>query len=117
MKRKTTRKDFEEYRAAVEKWLGVFGIKDWCVTFKHEDSNCCAWVEHNSEPHNAGFGLSKEYITDLDFSIDDLALHEVLHLFLSPIMDLIDRREYSDTQNRTAEHRIINVLEKVLGDK
>ena len=118
MKRKTTRKDFEEYRAAVEKWLGVFGIKDWCVTFKHEDDeNFCAWTVHNPNARNVGFGLSKEYDDDFNQSMDELAFHEVCHLLLAPLSDLIDRREFSTTQNTIEEHRIIHMLQKIVQER
>lgn len=50
-------------------------------------------------------------------SLSKTALHEVLHVFLHDLIAVASDGRSTDEQLESAEHRVINVLEKALYDR
>lgn len=101
---------FLAFQEGVSCWVHVFGLKDWYVDFKHdqEGADYEALVEYDKETRHATFtfysaGQSSSY------SIERLALHEVLHLLFG---DLIPEDCGDDVARE--EHRVIERLLHVL---
>jgi hypothetical protein len=50
-------------------------------------------------------------------SLSNTALHETLHVFLYELVSVAQDQKSTPEQLESAEHRVINVLERVLGIK
>ena len=97
---------FRIFTFDVENWVHKFGLKDWYVDIKHdrEGTDYEALVEYDKETRHATFtfysaGQSSSY------SIERLALHEVLHLLFA---DTIPEDCGDDVARE--EHRVIERL-------
>lgn len=76
--KKTTRKDFEEFKKHCEFYLNKLNLKNWEVAYGHKelkDSN--AEVITDLAGYCATINLGLEVYRDLKI----IALHEVLHIF------------------------------------
>ena len=101
---------FDGFVLAVEHWVNKLGLKDWYVDIKHDQGGTDyeALVEYDKETRHATFtfysaGQSSSY------SIERLALHEVLHLLFA---DTIPEDCGDDVARE--EHRVIERLLHVL---
>lgn len=101
--------DFDEFRGAVYRYMGEFGMNDWVVTVQHDQigEGVMAQVQYRALAKSACFRLTKHTEFDYGFDTDPkhLALHEVLHLLLAdfcetaakladPCHDLLIAREH-----------------------
>ena len=101
---------YDQFYFAVNNWIDRLGLKDWYVDIKHdqEGTDYEALVEYDKETRHATFtfysaGQSSSY------SIERLALHEVLHLLFA---DTIPEDCGDDVARE--EHRVIERLLHVL---
>ena len=101
---------FRIFTFDVENWVNKLGLKDWYVDIKHDrrGTDYEALVEYDKETRHATFtfysaGQSSSY------SIERLALHEVLHLLFA---DTIPEDCGDDVARE--EHRVIERLLHVL---
>ena len=89
-------------------WQEVLNLGDWRIEFVNKPAKgCLACVSFDSEQRLAGYRLGNfENINVTNEFLKELALHEVLHVFL------YDFRQAKDDD--MAEHKVINMLEKLL---
>ena len=81
-----------------------------------------AWADTgtNSEPINASARLATYRLGDFGAekitpeSLDQTALHELLHVFLHDLMTVAQDPKSSQDEVEMQEHRVINLLEKLL---
>ncbi len=103
--RKTTQKDFDVFKSEIERLLDKFHISDWRVKFsleKLENSN--AECSTHSVTRICSFYLSTEIDLFNDDEIKETALHEICHLLVADIGDLVNARFVtSDEVYRAAE--------------
>jgi hypothetical protein len=104
---------FDKY---VQHWQTVLSLGDWRIERGERPAkNAMASVEFNEGARLAVYRLGDwggEKITEK--SLERTALHELLHILLHDlILQAADHRT-SDEQLEAAEHRVINVLERVL---
>lgn len=100
------------YRDSVERWIKIFGLHEWTISFDCEEIAGLAEVRTNYRSLIANFVLTNEY--DEDFSPADLGRHEVIHLLLSPITSLACERFVSANEISQADERITVLIEKAL---
>lgn len=115
---KTTKDDFELFKKEARKWQSKLGLTNWALYFKQKDVKDCYARTHW---HVGSMAATLEFCTKWDdyrpknaHEIDKLALHEVLHVLMAP---LISEAEYRYTTNdaiETAEHSIVRSLENML---
>lgn len=116
-KKKTTEKDFREFKRGFNAIVELLGITDYEIRFTHKlcrggnwativacDENKIAWVT-----------LTTEYEAEDKDNFDPFysGVHEGLHLLLCPLDDAGRSRFTSDVQMRSCEHGIIRRLEKI----
>ena len=117
-----TNDDFKVYRAHVDGWLKKFGISEWSVEYQHAQigDRVAAQVQYDCRAKSAVFRLTKVKEGDygMGSTIEELALHEVLHLLIA---------DYGWTASTVKddmadvvvshEHELINRLMRVLKEK
>jgi hypothetical protein len=106
-------KEFDLY---VNEWQTILNVNDWRIERSSKPAkNAMASVEMDDGARLATLRLGDFGSVVINRqSISMTALHEVLHVFL---YDLIQTaRSNNDANLESEEHRVINVLEKLLGN-
>jgi hypothetical protein len=107
-------KQFDEF---VRHWQQLLNLQDWRIEKGIKPARgAMASVECDSPARLAIYRLGDfgaEAITDS--SLSHTALHEVLHIFLYELIAAAQDQKATPEQLESAEHRVINVLERVLG--
>lgn len=100
----------------VDKWQTELSLRDWRIERGNKPAkNAMASVEFNHGARLAIYRLGDwgaEEITPQ--SLERTALHELLHILLHDLIDVASDPRTNDEQLESAEHRVINVLERVL---
>lgn len=98
------------------RWQQQLHLGDWRIERGHRPAkNAMASVEFNAPARMAVYRLGDfgaEPITEQ--SLDDTALHESLHILLFDLVQTAQDKSAEPEQLEAAEHRVINVLERVL---
>jgi hypothetical protein len=105
----TAEERHETFDAFVALWLDKLGLKDWYVEIKHdrEGVDAEAQVEHDRDTRSATFTYFSAAAPT--YSIERLALHEVLHLLFADMWP-----EGCGDDVAREEHRVIERLLHVL---
>ena len=97
-------------------WQDVLSLRDWRIEPGNRPAkNAMASVEVNPPARLAVYRLGDfgaEKITPA--SLKKTALHECLHLLLHDLIETAANHGATPDQLEAAEHRVINVLERVL---
>jgi hypothetical protein len=100
----------------VQKWQTKLSLGDWRIERGMRPAkNAMASVEFNDGARLAVYRLGDfgaEPITPQ--SLEKTALHELLHILLHDLIVVASDHRSTDEQLEAAEHRVINVLERVL---
>lgn len=115
---KTTRADFELFKKYCVEYYDKLGLREWTVYYKHARTNdayaSSAWLL-------SGMIATITLCTDWDTlrpkneaELRKLALHEIMHILMSPLVAEAEDRYANETAIRIAEHSIIRRLENIL---
>jgi hypothetical protein len=111
-----TPEDAKLFAQSVRKWQQVLSLGDWRIEKGMKPAKAAmASVEFNQTARLATYRLGDfgaEKITP--DSLDKTALHELLHVFLYDLMCVATDPKSSDEDIEMQEHRVINLLEKLL---
>ena len=104
----------------VAKWQHRLNLGDWRIErgSKPARKGAMATVEFDDGARLATYKLGdfgSEKITPL--SLERTAIHELAHIFLHDLITVAQDRGAPADALEAAEHRCINILEKLLGDK
>ena len=106
----------ELFAQSVRKWQQVLSLGDWRIEKGSKPAKAAmASVEFNQTARLATYRLGDfgaEKITP--DSLDKTALHELLHVFLYDLLCVATDPKSSDEDIEMQEHRVINLLEKLL---
>jgi hypothetical protein len=111
-----------KFAAYVATWREVLSLGDWRVAVSEKRSTrkvMAEVVKFDLEQRSATIRLGRDFgaVPVNDETLKETALHEVLHVFLFEVIaTAMEEGEDSDRLG-SAEHRCINVLEKLLMDK
>jgi hypothetical protein len=104
------------FAKSIEKWQQVLSLGDWRIEKGSKPAKeAMASVEFNQAARLAVYRLGDfgaEKITPE--SLDRTALHELLHVFLHDLVMVSSDPKSSDEDIEMQEHRVINLLEKLL---
>ena len=108
--------DAKLFAQSVKKWQQVLSLGDWRIEKGIKPAKAAmASVEFTPAARLAVYRLGDfgaEKITPE--SIDQTALHELLHVFLHDLMTVAQDPKSSQDEIEMQEHRVINLLEKLL---
>ena len=111
-----TPEDVKLFAQSVRKWQQVLSLGDWRIEKGSKPAKAAmASVEFNTPARLATYRLGDfgaEKITPE--SLDQTALHELLHVFLHDLMTVAQDPKSSQDEVEMQEHRVINLLEKLL---
>jgi len=111
-----TPEDALHFAESVRKWQQVLNLGDWRIEKGLKPAkNAMASVEFNDGARLATYRLG-------DFgaericrqSLDQTALHELLHVFLHDLITAAQDQKSSVELLEKEEHRVVNLLEKLL---
>ncbi len=116
---KTTKKDFELFKKYSQEYAEILGLSDWAIFYEHAKTRDSAYAETlwDVESHTARIILGTSwdnirYKTDIE--IKRLALHETIHVLISPLTMEAMSRYTTGERIATEEHRIVRMLEKLV---
>jgi hypothetical protein len=111
-----TPEDSALFAQSVRKWQQVLNLGDWRIEKGLKPAkNAMASVEFNEGARLATYRLGDwgaERICPQ--SLDQTALHELLHVFLHDLITAAQDQKTSIEQLEKEEHRVVNLLEKLL---
>ena len=106
----------EIFAQSVQKWQQVLSLGDWRIERGLKPAKqAMASIEFNEGARLATYRLGDfgaEKITPE--SLDQTALHELLHVLLHDLMSTAQDPKSSQDEIEAQEHRVINLLEKLL---
>lgn len=108
----------QQFAAAVVFWADVLGLGDWRIIVSEVRAKRAVMAEvfkFDLEQRSATIRLGKDFGPN-DVSaraLSDTALHEVLHIFMHELITFA-QTDSAQTDIDSSEHRVINVLERVL---
>jgi hypothetical protein len=106
----------EIFAQSVQKWQQVLSLGDWRIERGLKPAKqAMASIEFNEGARLATYRLGDfgaEKITPE--SLDQTALHELLHVLLHDLMSTSQDPKSSQDEIEAQEHRVINLLEKLL---
>lgn len=111
----------DKFTAYVATWREVLSLGDWRIAVSEKRSSrkvMAEVVKFDLEQRSATIRLGKDFgnVPVTDHNLKETALHEVLHIFLHELIETAKETENDDVLG-SAEHRVINVLEKLLVDR
>ncbi len=119
MPNKPSAEQAKQFDGFIKHWQQVLNLHDWRIEKGSRSAkNAMASVECDSPARLAIYRLGdfgSDTITPQ--SLSNTALHETLHVFLYELVSIAQDQKSTPEQLESAEHRVINVLERVLGNK
>jgi len=113
---KTTQAHIEEFALYVAEFQNLLNLRDWRIepTGKPATKGAMAEVGISLDDRLAVWGLGKDWgnMPITSKTLRETALHEVLHIFLKPLIEAAMQRD--EHAIATLEHSAIVVLEKLL---
>lgn len=111
-----------KFAAYVATWKEILSLGDWRIAVSERRSSRKVMAEvakFDLEQRSATIRLGKDFgnTTVNDHSLKETALHEVLHVFLYELMETCYAEGEGTELVGSVEHRVVNVLERLLGDK
>ncbi len=107
----------KEFDAHVKRWQTVLNLGDWRMerSRKQAGKGAMAEVSCDANARLATYRLGDWAGDEINSqSLSSTALHECLHVFLFDLISVAQDRLATPDQLEIAEHRVINVLERVL---
>ena len=111
-----TPEDAAHFAQSVRKWQAILNLGDWRIEKGLKPAkNAMASVEFNEGARLATYRLGDWGAETISRqSLEQTALHELLHVFLHDLMTAAQDPRSTPEQLETEEHRVVNLLEKLL---
>lgn len=116
---KPTDAEAQQFDRYIQHWQAVLNLQDWRIEkgVRHA-KGAMAEVECDNAARLAVYRLGDFGATPITtHSLRLTALHECLHVFLFDLLSVAQDRSASPEAVDAIEHRVINVLEKILGSQ
>lgn len=116
----TTTAHFEIFKAECNKWIGIFGLKDWTVNIEHVDleEDMARFSTGELSDRRVGIGLNTNWqIPVTTYELKKCALHEICHFLLCRIDALAKHRESDDHSITEENHAIVHRLMNAFGEQ
>jgi len=116
---KTTKKNFELFIKECKKWIQLLGVTSWRIVIEHkdrEDHRDLSWCCIESSTMSCSVMLSVNWYDNKisNNAIKRCAFHEICHVMLSPIDDMLTERGYGQDEVDKVLHGLIYVFENCL---
>lgn len=115
---KTTKAEFALFCDMSRKWREKLGLMNWAFYFEHtktEDAYARTSWSTNAMAATLKFATEWDNLRPKnEHEIDMLALHEVLHVLMAPLISEAEYRYSTQESIDMAEHSIIRSLENIV---
>ena len=115
--RKTTKKEFEEFKRGFNETVEILGLKGYQIYFFHEDlkkeSFADITIDQEGMIASARFNLVDRGRIHVEHTPYGSGVHEALHLLMARLYDLTTSRYVNREEIIEAEHDIVRRLEKL----
>ena len=117
---KTAPEHFDIFKKECQKWIEIFGLKNWEVNYYHKkdsNKNTLAWTSYNYEGRVVNVYLNTEWRNkDLsEYEFKKSGFHEAIEILLYPIRYIGECRYVQGAfEIDIAIHDVIRILENVL---
>jgi len=103
----------------VNKWQGALNLNDWRIQSSNKPAskaNMAEVYKFDLEARLATYRIGEDFggTPVTDSSLEDTALHEVLHVFLYELIEFAKDPASNPKDIASAEHRVIQTLVHVL---
>lgn len=113
---KTTKKDFEIFTKECEKWISRFGLQGWEIFFRHEnydDNRAACTTDLNARICNLFLCVDWNYKPAIS-ELKSCAKHEIIHVLLAPIVNLLCSMFSYEEYIAEREHEILHKIEGIM---
>jgi hypothetical protein len=109
----------ERFRFFMAKWTTLLNLGDWRVHYSAKRTKNMAEVDIQLPDKLVTYKVGKSFGSTpvTDQSIEETCVHELWHVMLAEYADVITKRPHDFDAQMAAEHRIINVMERLLVPK
>jgi hypothetical protein len=117
MKNLVTPEQAKVFDGFVAKWQGRLSLGDWRIERgrKPAKKGAMATVEFDEGARLVTYKLGDFGAEEINpHSLETTAIHELLHVFLHDLISVAQDRGADAEALESAEHRVVNVLEKML---
>lgn len=119
-KLKTSDKD--AFTLFVIKWQEKLNLLDWRIHRSRKPAGKANMAEINSmdlPARLATYAIGDDFgsTTVTELSVEEVACHEVLHIFLKELIEFCKDRNADEADIESAEHRVINTLVRLLVER
>ena len=117
---RTTKEHFKTFCWECEKWIDIFGLRDWEIIFTHEKevpdarASCYRDLTGRIATINLGTDWSNSPNAFNDEGMRKVAFHEACELLIAPLYINACARHVTEEEIKEASHTIIRILENVL---
>jgi hypothetical protein len=110
-----------KFAAFCSTWQERLGLMDWRLTVAEKRAGRSVMAEVSAQDMvqrtvTIRLGKSFDTVPVTDESLNETALHEMLHVLLKELIE-VAKKDPEDDDLHSAEHRVINVLERLLADR
>lgn len=115
---KPTAEEAQLFDSYMQHWQDVLNLRDWRIERGiRPERHAMASVQCDAGARLAVYRLGHFGATKITpESLSTTALHECLHVFLFDLVATAQDRSATPEQLEAVEHRVINVLERLLGE-
>lgn len=106
----------KEFHGYMMKWQEILSLGDWRIERVNKIAkDAMASVEFDAPARLAAYKLGSFGSEEINSNnLEMTALHECLHILLHDLVETWADRHSTEEQREMAEHRVINLLEKLL---
>ena len=111
--------DFERFQHLIERYLHMLDLQPWKAHSIQQQIENHAESHYSVSNRQALFKLTHRLDDPnaIPYTLEDLALHEVLHIFLGEYAYALSQcKDEYDTITLGREHSIINTLVRIIND-
>jgi len=119
---KTTKKDFDVFKAECQKWIDYFGLKDWEIHYilDDDDENLGSCTANIGSMH-ATVRFAKEWdevFPHTPYEIKKTAFHEIIEgVFFCQLRIFAESRAFDQAIFDSEMHKVVHALENSLFDE
>lgn len=106
----------KEFHSYMMKWQEILSLGDWRIERVNKIAkDAMASVEFDAPARLATYRLGSFGSEEINSrNLEMTALHECLHILLHDLIETTADRNSTEEQREMAEHKVINLLEKLL---
>lgn len=112
----TVNQDFETFKAAIHKWVKIFGLDYWniAITKSQLDLGILADTISDPDARSVTFRFSSNFSRKRGVPPEKCAKHEAIHLLLADLVSLNYKRFLSERECMREEENLVQKLVAII---